>query len=480
MANKKANELSDIQLKKLKKPESKKWVRDGNGLALCLTPATKGDWRHWYFVYESPETNKRRYYPIGSYPGTSLADARIEATTLLAEVKKAVDPLERERRELEERLAADEQKRLAEEAAAKVTTVKELCKEYIEKHAMKFKRSWEEDKRILDKEVVPLWGDRKAQDIKKRDLILLLEGIVGRGTPGMANNTFKIIRKMLNYAVEKDILPLSVATGVKLPAPLNARERVLSQEEVRTLCDRLETASISTDIRRVIKLILFTAQRPGEVIGLHTSEIDGDWWTIPSERSKNGKSHRVFLTATAKEIIRQSIERTKFIRELPPETKYDGYVFPCPHVAKVQSADRHAVSRAISRNIAWPLTDKDGKQLYTKDGKPATENRLGVDQFTPHDLRRTAATFMAQSGEMDEVIDAVLNHAKQGVIKVYNQYRYDDEKQAAMVELEYKLTCIINGEEYRTPKQRKADERLQEAKQSNVVDIQTARRVKAA
>lgn len=480
MANKKANELSGLQLKKLVRPKVKQWIRDGNGLALCLTPTAKADWRQWYFIYTSPETTKRRYYPLGTYPGVSLADARTEATKLQAEVKKAIDPLERERRELEERLAADERKRLDEEAAAKVTTVKELCKEYIEKHAMKFKRSWQEDKRILDKEVVPLWGDRKAQDIKKRDIILLLEGIVGRGTPGMANNTFKIIRKMLNYAVEKDILPLSVATGVKLPAPLNSRERVLTQEEVKTLYDHLETASISPDIRRVIKLILFTAQRPGEVIGLHTNEIDDDWWTIPSERSKNGKSHRVFLTATAKEIINQSIERTKFIRELPPASKYDGYIFPCPHVAKVQSADRHAVSRAIARNIVWPLTDKDGKQLYTKDGKPATENRLGVDQFTPHDLRRTSATFMAQSGEMDEVIDAVLNHAKQGVIKVYNQYRYDDEKQAAMVELEYKLTCIINDEEYRTPKQRKADEKLQEAKQTNVVDIGTARQRKAA
>lgn len=481
MANKKANELSDMQLKKLKKPEVKQWVRDGNGLALCLTPAAKGDWRHWYFIFTSPETTKRRYYPIGSYPNTKLADARTEATKLLAEVKKGIDPLERERREMEERQAADEQKRREEEAAAKITTVSELCKEYIEKHAMKFKRSWQEDERILNKEVVPLWGSRKAQDIKKRDVILLLEAIVERGTPGMANNTFKIIRKMLNYAVEKDVLTLSVAMGVKLPAPMNARERVLSQDEIKLLWDNLETASISPDIRRVIKLILFTAQRPGEVIGIHTSEIDGDWWTIPSERSKNGKTHRVFLTASAKELINQSIARTKFIREIPLKIKYDGYIFPCPHKDKEKSADRHAVSRAIARNLVWPLTDDKGNQFYTKEGKPATENRLGVDQFTPHDLRRTSATFMAQSGEMDEVIDAVLNHAKQGVIKVYNQYRYDDEKQAAMEELELKLTCIIDGKEYRTPKQRKADKEAQEEKakednKGNVIDIAQGRR----
>jgi integrase len=79
------------------------------------------------------------------------------------------------------------------------------------------------------------------------------------------------------------------------------------------------------------------------------------------------------------------------------------------------------------------------------DGKQQTENKLAVDHFTPHDLRRTAATFMAEMGTMDEVIDAILNHAKQGVIKVYNQYRYDKEKQAALEAWERKLTSIVSG-----------------------------------
>jgi integrase len=111
---------------------------------------------------------------------------------------------------------------------------------------------------------------------------------------------------------------------------------------------------------------------------------------------------------TVKEFIRQSIERTKSIREIATGVEYDGFVFPCPHTAKVQSTSRHALSRAIARNLEWPLADKNGKPLFQKDGKPATENRLGVDQFTPHDLRRTAATFMAQSGELDEVMPACL------------------------------------------------------------------------
>lgn len=428
MARSKNTMFTDTMIKKLK-PEESKYIRsEGNGFTIRVMPS---GCKTWLYLYSFD--SKRREMNLGNYPDVSLETARESFDTAKKKLKNGIDPLaEREQ-------AADERRR--------APTVADLVDEYIKKYAMKFKRSWQEDERILKKEVLPFWGKRKAQDIKKRDVILLLEGIVERGSPGMANNTFKIIRKMLNYAVEKDILILSVALGVKLPAPSNARERVLSQDEIKLLWCNLDTASISDDIRRVIKLILITAQRPGEVIGMHTSEIDGNWWTIPVERSKNGKTHRVYLTALALDTITQSIEHIKRVRNIPAEQEYCGFVFPCPHKNKYQSADRHAISRAIARNITWPLTDDKGKPLYTKEGKPATKNRLGVEHFTPHDLRRTAATFMAKAGEMDEVIDAVLNHAKQGIIKVYNQYRYDKEKQQALEAWERKLNSIITGKE---------------------------------
>ncbi|MDD2310221.1 MAG: site-specific integrase [Desulfuromonadaceae bacterium] len=396
------------------------------------------------FFYQYKIDGKRRYLTLGNYPKLSLKSARELYQAELSKVKAlrrgsadGVDPVVEKKRKQELRIAE-------ETAHSQSKTISELCKEYIEKYASKFKRSWQEDERILNKEVIPLWGNRKAHDVKKRDIIVLVEAIVERGSPGMANNTFKIVRKMFNYAVEKDILQISAANGVKLPAPLNTRERVLSQDEIKLFWSNLETASISLDIQSVIKLILLTAQRPGEMVGIHTKEIDGDWWTIPSDRAKNGKSHRVFLTPSAKYIIEQSIVRVKANRKIAADANYDGFIFPCPHKAKDKSIDRHAISRAIAKNLAWPLTDVKGNQLYQKDGKPATENRLGIEHLTPHDLRRTAATFMAQSGAMDEVIDAVLNHAKQGVIKVYNQYRYDKEKQQTLEVWEQKLLIIIS------------------------------------
>jgi integrase len=128
---------------------------------------------------------------------------------------------------------------------------------------------------------------------------------------------------------------------------------------------------------------------------MHASEIDGQWWTIPAERAKNGKTHRVYLIATALKLI--------------GDTAGKGYIFPTPHRGKERSVGDTTLTVAVSRNLAIPLTDGKGKPLYDGQGKPATENRLGGDHFTPHDLRRTAATFMASMGFMDEIIDAVLN-----------------------------------------------------------------------
>lgn len=105
------------------------------------------------------------------------------------------------------------EKEQAAEVPRKAPSVAGLVDEYLTKHAMANKKSWKEDKRCLEKDVLPLWGTRKAGDIKKRDVVLLLEGIVERGSPITANNTLEKIRKMFNFAVERDILEFTPCYG---------------------------------------------------------------------------------------------------------------------------------------------------------------------------------------------------------------------------------------------------------------------------
>ncbi|MEI6127356.1 MAG: site-specific integrase [Pseudomonadota bacterium] len=402
----------------------------------------------FYFLYKID--GKKKFLNLGHYPATTLKLARELYHAELSKVKAlrrgsadGVDPVAKIKR--------DKQLRIEETAArSKADTVADLIKEYIEKHAKPTKRSWYEDERILNKDALVAWGKRKALDIKKRDVVLLLESIIERGSPGSANNNFKIIRKMFRFAVQRDILEYSPCDGVVMPAPLNRGDRVLSESEIKTLWYSLDTCHVSHEIRSAIRLILLTGQRPGEVIGMHRSEIDDRWWTIPAERSKNKKAHRVYLTNTALELIGS----LKVTDPKTGEVKDRGVIFPCPKkpkkneltenelTEKERPMGRLSISQVVSRNLSFPV-QVNGKPVFSKNGEPVTENLLGVSAFTPHDLRRTAATFMSQIGFMDEIIDAVLNHTKQGIIRTYNLNRYDKEKQQALEAWGRKLLSIV-------------------------------------
>jgi len=412
--------FTDTFIKKLK-PEEKKYSKgEGNGFTLRVMPSGV---KTWLYVYEFD--GKRKERNLGQYPDISLATARerFEADKKL--VKNGTDPGEAERLQKEER--------------TKAPTVSDLCGEYIKKHAKKVKKSWEEDQRALDVEVIPLWGKRKAADIKKRDVVLLLEGIVERGSPVMANRVRALISKMFNFAVDRDIVEASPCTGIKPLAKETPRDRHLTEAEIRTIWKRLDDGDLilTTDVSRALKLILVTAQRPGEVTGMHSREIDGKWWTIPSERSKNGKAHRVFLTGLAVGLIGEK----------------KGYIFESPCGGK--PIDEKGLARALRRNIKGEVYREDktkrrkGKEYvrgaYKSRELPEDLNRIGVDHFTPHDLRRTAATFMAEGGTLEEIVDRVLNHSRRGVTWTYNRYPYEKEIQAALEAWERKLIQITTG-----------------------------------
>lgn len=436
-----AEKFTDLFVKNLKPKDKEHIVREKGGFGVRVMPSGR---KVFFFMYRID--GHRRFLNLGTYKdtnfpnGVKLADAHAEFEAELAKVNllkagraEGVDPVQ-----------VKFNKKAEREEDRQATTVDDLIDEYIKKHAMKFKRSWQEDERLLKKDASPLWGKRKAADIKKRDVVLILEKIVERGSPGTANSVFRCLRKMFNWAVERDILEHSPCEGVKMPAPINTGVRTLSETEIKTLWKNLDTASISTEIKRAIKLIFVTAQRPGEVIGMSTDEIDKDgrWWTIPIERSKNKKAHRVYLTDSALELIGPlTVTEKKTGKDVPK-----GFIFACPIGEKIQPISEKSLSKAIRRNLEWPVLLK-GKPVFAADGTPITENRLGVDHFTPHDGRRTAATFMSQIGFMDEVIDAILNHTKQGIIKTYNQNKYDAEKQQALEAWERKLKSIIISKE---------------------------------
>lgn len=373
------------------------WETNGRGLGLRVSPRGR---KTWIYMYRFG--GKARRMTLGEYPEMSLAEARTAHAAAWEDFKKGIDPGAA-------KVAADDE-------ARKAPTVGKLVKEFIEKGLKaKGNRTWEEYKRSLEKDVVPAWEHRKAADIKKRDVILLLEGIVDRGSPNQSLQVFKQIRRMFNFAVERDIIEYSPCAHVKALVPEKKKDRFLSTEEIKTFWDNLTACSMTDAMRRALLLILLTAQRPGEVIGAHSSEFDDCWWTIPADRSKNKRAHLVYLTPLARGLF---------------QNLGQGYLFPSPRGEKPieTNALAHALRRAIKRD-------------------PQTKEReLPMEHFTPHDLRRTVATHLAAIGYTDEIIGAVLNHTRPGVTPIYNRHRYSLEKQQALEAWERKLLSIVYEE----------------------------------
>ena len=197
----------------------------------------------------------------------------------------------------------------------------------------------------------------------------------------------------------------------------------------RHLIERRRPATLATPRGRLtqcrltalaIKLTLATAQRVGEVTGIEMTELDlndmAPMWTVLSVRSKNALANRVPLSPIAVELIKDAQQLAAGSKWLFPSAKGDG---PMESTAPIKAVER---ARA----------------------------QIGLAHFRVHDLRRTAATRMAESGVDPHTISLVLNHVsvRRGSItgKVYNQYSYDSEKRAALLAWGARLTEIILSE----------------------------------
>lgn len=409
--------FTDTMIKKLKPEEREYRKSEGNGFTIRVMPTGFKSWLYLYVI-----DGKRRCMNLGQYPEVSLEAARDKFETARKLVKNEVDPL----------TVAE----VAQEERSKAPTVTELFADYMKRHAKLNKResSWREDERLFKVNVEPSWGKRKAADIKKRDCIALLDGYADR--PALCHNVMKLTRKMFNFAVEKDILEHTPFTGVKVPVELESRERILSESEITKLwTTELPKAAISDEVKRIIKLLLLTGQRVSEVCGITPAEIDGRWWTLPSARTKNGQTHRVYLTDTAIELLSTPINGYYF---LSPVTKTDAEGNPI-----YNHIDENAVAYAVRKNLKdyQPRRPIKGEKVCMV--QVPEEKKMELAHFTPHDLRRTFSTFLAQLEFSDEVIDAVTNHKKQGVVRIYNRYKYDKEKQQALQSWEQMLISII-------------------------------------
>ena len=371
------------------------WEDGRTGLGLRISPAGRKSWLYMYRY-----GGKARRMTLGTYPTMGLADARLAHAEAKKQLAAGIDPG-----------AQLLEKRRAERDAE---TVADLAREYLEKWAWPRKRSAAEDERILNKDVLPVWGTRKAKSITRRDVIVLLDDIVDRGAPISANRTLAVVRRMFNFAIERDILDATPCARIKAPAKENQRDRVLTANEITAFWHGLENAPMTDAVRMVLRFQLVTAQRKGEIVKARWTEFDAEErvWEIPAERSKNGMAHRVPISPLCTELL-------EMIRAEAGDTEW---LFP-------------------SRRTGRPITDEAVNHALLK-----SLDVIGVEHLTPHDLRRTAVSHMTSMGISRLTVSKVLNHAENGVTAVYDRHSYDAEKRQALEAWGARLKDIISGE----------------------------------
>jgi integrase len=214
------------------------------------------------------------------------------------------------------------------------------------------------------------------------------------------------------WALQQGIAELNPVVGTAAPKGNAPRERVLSDAELVAIWKAVG----DDDYGKVIKLLILIPARRAEVGGLAWNELSLDGlqpsWTLPAERSKNGRKHTLPLMPMALDIIR-------------------------------------SVPRMVSRDQLFGMRSGAGFASWDR-GKIALDRRSGVSEWTPHDLRRSVATKMADIGVQPHVIEQILNHQsghKSGPAGIYNRSSYEREVRNALALWEDHVRTLLEGGE---------------------------------
>ena len=390
-ANRRKN-LTDAFIKSLKAADERIEFLDegytGRG-SLYLRVGTSGK-KTWTFLYRFKGLINRKQ--LGTYPEVSLLHARRAAGETILAIDSGQEPLQ-----IGSNQPSDEQR-----SVMHGIKLAEMADQYIKNYAMPKKRSWKEDKRILDHDILPTLGDTDISEITRKHIVSLLDNIRKRGAPIAANRTLAVTRKLLNWAVERGDLANNPIIGLKSPAMEHSRDRVLTDAEIVQFWDGLDKTRMSKSVKLALRFMLVTGQRLGEVLQMTYDQVDGNIWMIPANVAKNGHAHRVPLPELALDILEEALE------------DYNGNI-----MFRSQKSIKNAIDSFLSPTAL---------SHAVRDSLPI----IGLQNVTPHDLRRTAASHITMLGYHRVIVSKILNHVEGGVTTIYDRYGYDKEKEEAL------------------------------------------------
>ncbi|RYY28820.1 MAG: DUF4102 domain-containing protein [Sphingomonadales bacterium] len=374
------------------------------GLSLAVLPSGKKKWRYCRRVSGSPKVVK---LSLGGFPAYSLEEARAWASKLNYYVERGEEPrqlLKRDDMKLRMTVATAHALYMRAALEGRATRAKRLNRP----------RTIADKRAIYNRDIAPFIGHKIIHNIAERELVeLVLQK--GSTTKVRANRLAAELKTFFGWASGLRGLEVGLALDpsrrlADLRFPEASRDRQLSIEELGWFLRAVTEEP--QDLRRGMLLWLLTAARISEVIYARREEIRDGIWTIPATRSKNSRPHQVALGPWAAALMASSSE----------------WVFPA------QKVDG-------PRKSGWyPARDRVLARMSEYAGRP-------IERFTPHDFRRTARSNTKRLGADHETAEAMLNHVKHPLMRIYDSYDLADEKAAWFRTWEIEIASLAKAAE---------------------------------
>ena len=376
--------LTDTTLRAVKATEKAQKLFDGNGLFLFVSPTDTKSWRLKYRFQ-----GKEKLLTLGTYPQTSLKEARERAADARKQLDGGIDPGEVKK---EEQQAADP------------ITLEQVAREWYEKQLPAWSKRHSEDvMERLEKNIFPFLGDRPIAEVNAPELLTVLRRIEARGAIETAHRVRGICSLFFRYAVatsraERDpAADLKGAITNRIPKP---RAAITTPDEVGALMRAIDGFAGTYTVKCALQMCALTFCRPGEVRTAEWTEFDfkENLWRIPGNKMKMRMDHLVPLSRQALDILEE-------LRQLTGSGKY---LFPS------------------IRTIERPISDMT---------LIAGLRRMGFekDEMRAHGFRAMASTLLNEQGYSADVIEKQLAHSPINKIRgIYNRAEYLPERRKMM------------------------------------------------
>jgi integrase len=348
-------------------------------------------------------TGRRYWIGLGLHGSVTPDQARRKALKTAAEVREGGAPVSASALAAQRRPMASH-------------SVDQLLDNFLARYVRPKLRSADEIERTFRVYVRPRLGGKSIYDLKRRDIVELLDAIEDAGTPVMADRVLAYLRKCFNWLASRDEefnTPIVKDMARTKPGE-RARARVLDEQELRDLWQALDTldGKAPACFPAFVRVLLLTGTRLRMVSDMSWDEIEGRDWTVPGARNKGGREHVVPLTDTVAGL-------------LGPRRK--GYVF---------SSDG---GKTAFKGFSKAKAALDARLVEIRKAA----GRKPMAPWVFHDLRRVARSAMSKAGVPADHAERVLGHVVGGVRGVYDRHEYRDEKLAALEKLDVEVARIL-------------------------------------